>query len=236
MSKSSNIAKRSSDTESTTAYWMPHRYSGMSGGLWPKITPGDIEVWLMSLPQDSHASLSVSPLPENNLAKMTPETCGRQRSMSFAQLDRPTAFWRTSLGCAQRNTDTLGRYSATWPRQGMMLDGECYQHTALEHHIGEIDSGSLLIFPTPTVSDCKGGHKVNVIMKGERFERISQTSGQKFGAKLSAAVWFLFGKRLTPNFSEMMMGWPIGWTALKPLEMDRFQQWRRLHGCCSPKI
>jgi len=35
-----------------------------------------------------------------------------------------------------------------------------------------------------------------------------------------------------PINAEWMMGWPIGWTDLSPLAMDRFQQWRREHGKC----
>jgi hypothetical protein len=35
-----------------------------------------------------------------------------------------------------------------------------------------------------------------------------------------------------PSFREWMMGWPIGWTVLEPLEMDRFQQWLQWHGQC----
>ena len=37
---------------------------------------------------------------------------------------------------------------------------------------------------------------------------------------------------LNPTWVEWLMGWPIGWTDLKPLEMDRFQQWRDSHGKC----
>ena len=32
------------------------------------------------------------------------------------------------------------------------------------------------------------------------------------------------------SFREWMMGWPIGWTELRPLETVRFQQWRSWHG------
>ena len=38
-----------------------------------------------------------------------------------------------------------------------------------------------------------------------------------------------FGK-ITPNHYEWLMGWPLGWTDLEPLEMDKFQQWLRQHG------
>ena len=35
---------------------------------------------------------------------------------------------------------------------------------------------------------------------------------------------------LNPAFCEEMMGFKIGWTDLKPLEMDRFQEWLQSHG------
>jgi hypothetical protein len=38
------------------------------------------------------------------------------------------------------------------------------------------------------------------------------------------------GGQLNPTWVEWLMGWPIGWTDLKPLEMDKFQQWLRSHG------
>jgi hypothetical protein len=37
-----------------------------------------------------------------------------------------------------------------------------------------------------------------------------------------------FGKP-TPTNHEWLMGWPIGWTDLKPLETDRFQSWLLQH-------
>lgn len=38
------------------------------------------------------------------------------------------------------------------------------------------------------------------------------------------------GGQLNPRWVEWLMGWPIGWAALEPLGMDRFQQWLGLHG------
>ena len=38
------------------------------------------------------------------------------------------------------------------------------------------------------------------------------------------------GGQLNPEWVEWLMGWPIGWTALEPLAMDRYQRWLRLHG------
>lgn len=35
--------------------------------------------------------------------------------------------------------------------------------------------------------------------------------------------------RLNPAWVEWLMGWPIGWTDLKPLATDKFRLWRQLH-------
>jgi DNA (cytosine-5)-methyltransferase 1 len=36
--------------------------------------------------------------------------------------------------------------------------------------------------------------------------------------------------QLNPEWVEWLMGWTIGWTDLKPLEMGKFQQWLNSHG------
>jgi len=36
--------------------------------------------------------------------------------------------------------------------------------------------------------------------------------------------------QLNPDWVEWLMGWPIGWTDLKPLAMGRFRLWLLLHG------
>lgn len=38
----------------------------------------------------------------------------------------------------------------------------------------------------------------------------------------------VFGK-VTPESHEYLMGWPIGWTDLKPLEMGKFRKWQWQH-------
>ena len=38
----------------------------------------------------------------------------------------------------------------------------------------------------------------------------------------------VFGKPSPTNF-EFLMGWPIGWTDLKPLAMDKYHLWRQSH-------
>ena len=38
------------------------------------------------------------------------------------------------------------------------------------------------------------------------------------------------GGLLNADWSEWLMGFPIGWTDLKPLGMDKFHQWLNSHG------
>jgi hypothetical protein len=37
------------------------------------------------------------------------------------------------------------------------------------------------------------------------------------------------GGQLNPPWVEWLMGWPIGWTDLRPLETDRFHKWPNSH-------
>ena len=73
---------------------------------------------------------------------------------------------------------------------------------------------------TPTAGDVRGGHtsrggarKNELLLVGQAKDASGQTDGQ-----------------LNPFWVEWLMGWPIGWTDLKPLAMDRFQQWLEHHG------
>jgi len=35
---------------------------------------------------------------------------------------------------------------------------------------------------------------------------------------------------INPSLYEWLMGWPLEWTDLKPLETDKFRKWQQLHG------
>lgn len=49
------------------------------------------------------------------------------------------------------------------------------------------------------------------------------------------AFRLVFG-RVTPESHEYLMGWPIGWSALEPLEMGKFQAWLRSHSSSLPVL
>jgi hypothetical protein len=99
-------------------------------------------------------------LQENNQPGMMKETCGLPLSVSFAQLDQDIAcskmypdsylleknhnVWMTD------QQDIFGTYtpfSETWPKQGIMLDGVCWERMTVELGTDEKGSGFM---HTPT--------------------------------------------------------------------------------------
>jgi hypothetical protein len=46
----------------------------------------------------------------------------------------------------------------------------------------------------------------------------------------SCRAWKQVFGRATPEIHEYLMGWPTGWSDIKPLETGKFQQWQQQHG------
>jgi hypothetical protein len=69
--------------------------------------------------------------------------------------------------------------------------------------------------PTPASSDWKGSSKPG------------QSRGQLADPDMGVIP---SGGRMNPTFVEWLMGWPIGSTALSPLEMDKFREFVQQHG------
>jgi hypothetical protein len=105
----------------------------------------------------------------------------------------------------------------------MMHDGELFQRDTPGHLINGNDAGFL---PTPKASD----YKVDVNDSGEYARRTVAAGFQDALPFWIKRRWP--GRRGVTNldFVDWLMGWPIGWSALAPLAMDRFQQWRQWHG------
>jgi hypothetical protein len=93
-------------------------------------------------------------------------------------------------------------------------------------------------FPTPLQSDwkCRGPNSKQQGLPEliKKFptpnSRDWKDSGSTQGNQHSPNLGTVVGGHLNPDWVEWLMGWPIGWTDLKPLEMDKFRQWLKLHG------
>jgi hypothetical protein len=145
------------------------------------------------------------------------QECGEKWRGSFTKYDPDSSSWKTHQ-CSLLGD--LESFSETWPRWGLMRDGECWEQPMLALRTSETESGSLQIpkLPTPVTSDANGAGRVG-----------PRKSGNISSLKDYLSKWH---KLAYPpvNITEYMMGWPLGWTDLKPLAMDKFQQWLEEHG------
>lgn len=132
---------------------------------------------------------------------------------SFARWDRDTSSWRTRQSCFIEGSET---FSETWPAWGSMLDGE----SLAAPNVARLRPGRASgLLPTLTASDAKGAR--NGTAKG-------RTPAD--GLTVTDWLWLNVGPgMLHPESAEWMMLWPIGWTALEPLETDKFQSWLQQH-------
>ena len=127
---------------------------------------------------------------------------------SSARYDRVSRLWRTAQ-CSLFGG--LAEFSETWPRWGLMLDGEFWELPTLARPISESESG---FWPTPTAVTATGG------------AALCKWGGTGARAKLRKMVTpkELNGP-LNPEWVSWLMGWPKGWSSSLRLETDRFQRW-----------
>lgn len=82
-------------------------------------------------------------------------------------------------------------------------------------------------WPTPCASegqDC--GSQWTALAKldkGGRIQRRMATLGVRETQETQKAA-------LNPDWVEWLMGWPVAWTDLRPLETDRYRLWLQSHG------
>lgn len=227
----SKSSKQGSETDTLT---MPQ--SGMTP-LRSTGVPG-VDVWISSL-RASRASLSA--VQERDLQNLTQEMDGLPSSASFAKYDPDMHCWRTFQGSFLNHT--TDEYSATWPKRVSILNKIASRRKKSVRRTFAKDFGLLPTplsgrstwqnshgkqsftlngmalhnkWPTPTVNDSKNNGGPSQHRRTERG----------FSPTLNTVV----NGRLNPDWVEWLMGWPIGWTDLEPLAMDRFQLWLKKHG------
>jgi len=80
--------------------------------------------------------------------------------------------------------------------------------------------GYVRMFPTPCAQDSQQAGSKNA-KHLTLHRKIMDMPGESPGGSLN------------PTWVEWLMGWPLGWTDLKPLEMDKFLWWLQQHsGSC----
>jgi hypothetical protein len=119
--------------------------------------------------------------------------CGGSLQGLLASYDPATQSWKT---CQHFVTEDLRSALVTLPPCGMTRSGQLYQRTSLEP---DIDATGFGLLPTPTARDYKDGH-------APRYR-----DGKLQTDTLGRAI----GGPPNPQFTEWLMGFPIGHTDLK---------------------
>ena len=137
---------------------------------------------------------------------------------SWGKYDPNTCSWRT------HQTSLLGGwepFSETWPRWGMMQNGEFWGLDTPEPIMRVTGSG---YWPTPQVSG-----RIQGKMKDKTIWKTCVQNGGQIHLTGQLRLMGVSPERF-PSISDWVMGWPVGWSDSRPLETDKFQQWCRSHG------
>lgn len=145
-----------------------------------------------------------------------PQKCGEKWQGSFVKFNHDLCLWKTHQFSLLGDLD---EFLETWPKWGLMRNGECWAQTALDYPIGENEFGCWL--PTPVTSMWKGAAKQRYW--GSQEYRASFTT-EWIRTSQDCAQYY------HPDFVELLMDFPDKWTELKPLEMHKFQEWQQPHG------
>ena len=143
--------------------------------------------------------------------KVNEADCGLNLLGSLAKYDLDTCSWKIPLCLFQGD---WGLFSGIWPRWGTLRNGECWERQPLAQTTSVTGYGLLQVYPTPTAHNAKEG------AYPAEYTRETPSLATHVGGKIH------------PHFTEWMMGWPLGWTDLKPLAMDKFLLWLQQHGKC----
>jgi len=201
-----------------------------------------MELPLMSSQGDSRAKTSA---PQENRQEWAPEpaqACGLKSSDLLASYDQDLSSWRTLQRCflapVNSQGDGLAEFLETWPSAGMMQNGKTYQRQPWARLTLENGRGLL---PTPRKNDSqkRGNFNVDTLRNGfpaavkrlflhtigknepkgaskKRFRGSAHFRGAKISEGLRNCE--TDPTYLHPSFAEAVMGFPIGWTELLPVE------------------
>lgn len=229
-----------------TDFSRPSRF-GMTFGPLTDALGAELLTWFLA---DSRARTSALPEQATGWKENAPD-CGRKWRGSLAKYDPDSRSWKTAqLSLLEDSAE----FSETWPRWGTTVAGELYLLPTLVPPTGANESG---LWPTPNA--CKASSDLNLTCSGDGREKpnklgwavaanlwptpvasmskgsspaaLTRKSGRsRENDRLDHKVMATDGGQLNPTWVEWLMGWPLGWTDLKPWETDRFRTPQSLRG------
>lgn len=203
-----------------------------SGTMCERLTESPGVDWWIALLRASRASHFHQ--GESGWVKMMSVTPGQTPFALLVKSGRDGSYWRipqTSFGFHGNGAKnpTFTRSFQTWPGSGMWDGGAVFRLLPAEPHIYGAGYGLL---PTPVKRDGLSFYVVTQEVALKRIQALKRgTAGTQIHWMQFSVVYHNLKKGwANPRFSEMMMGWPIGWTDLQPLGKDGFRRWQEKHG------
>ena len=182
----------------------------------------------------------------NDVEPTTLDTYGLGLKQPLANYDPTMQFWKTS-----EDTSLWGepQLLATLPKSGITRNGALYLQP---DWVRPIDANDLLLWPTPTTQEIE--HLNAELTATNRRKSKNGKKSHSLGLADAVQIWptpqardwkgssgrslkgterdlpMAVGGTLNPTWVEWLMGWPLEWTDLKPLEMDKSHCVPQPHG------
>lgn len=218
-------------------------------GLWPTPTVpnggrvvGESAIWTGERTAYSSATGQKMQVGLETMVRRwpTPTTdAAEERNTRYAQggtsLSLAVKLWPTPRSSPSENRTTKPKPSAIEGRHGWGLADAVQDSLSEQPHVlwptptGAVGSGgpghsgreggpnlrtAVSLWPTPTING-------NYNRKG-----LSATSGDGLATAVNAdQLPNQVGGSLNPEWVELLMGWPKGWTSLEPLPLSEFEEW-----------
>ena len=166
-----------------------------------------------SLLEDSEQSLEIWP----NWGTMRNGVCWEQMTWEQTTTENEFGYWLTptSTAISGRSPQAMEHRTKQRESQGhnTVQPGNLAEQVMYSGQIPCKDMKNPTYWPTPVSRDYKDtGTK----------ESMTRALNKRDSPGLALTVGAEGGGQLNPTWTEWLMGWPLGWTELKPLEMDKY--------------
>jgi hypothetical protein len=242
---------QSSGNHTQLAYLQPDKMTAFSrvsrfGMTFRPLTADRGEELLTLYRAGFHARTFQSLVRETGLTENDQDSGEKWRGW-LAKFDPDTFTLRTAqCSLLEEEPESL----QTLPRSGMTRSGMLWARQTLVHRTSETESG---LWRTPQAQEgmrgayqsreamdayIKKGHQISLsnqvkhphLWPTPTAHNAKETNAPSEQNRNTPTLAAQAGGSLNPTWVEWLMGWPLGWTDLKPLETDKFQQWQQQHG------
>lgn len=239
-SRSKPIAARSWLRAWKSKYWIRHLFGRISN---VSTACRGVESWIASLEATRASRFHWQDVGQ---APTIHDICGLTLPELSRKLHLASVSLKTSQGTLPSGSTSS---SASWKKWVTTLRRSSLARKKWVLATRESASLSSLLggkWPTPALRDHKGtnlkpfqerggGKKgeqlANFVKHCFHLDQQTSTPGVESSTNILSSRQQLVRqkRRLNPNFVDWLMGWPIGWTDLEPVEMGPFQSWQHTH-------